>query len=45
MEFAFTAEQKLLQETARDLFAAKGVSTEVRRLIETDAGFPPSAGP
>jgi alkylation response protein AidB-like acyl-CoA dehydrogenase len=41
MEFAFTAEQRLLQETARDLFAAKGASAEMRRLVETNTGFAP----
>jgi alkylation response protein AidB-like acyl-CoA dehydrogenase len=39
MEFAFTAEQRLLQDAARSLFAAKGTSVDLRRLMESEAGY------
>ena len=42
MDFAFSAEQQMLRDTARRFLEDKAPSTVVRRLMETDAGFDPA---
>jgi alkylation response protein AidB-like acyl-CoA dehydrogenase len=39
MDFAFSDEQQMLRDTARRFLSNKVPMTEVRRLMETDAGF------
>jgi alkylation response protein AidB-like acyl-CoA dehydrogenase len=41
MEFAFTTEQSLLQDTARDFFAAAGGSARIRALADSEVGYAP----
>jgi alkylation response protein AidB-like acyl-CoA dehydrogenase len=42
MDFAFSAEQEMLRDTARRFLVDKAPSQTVRRLMETDAGFDPA---
>jgi alkylation response protein AidB-like acyl-CoA dehydrogenase len=41
MEFAFTTEQSLLQDTARDFFEKAGGSANIRRVSDSAAGYLP----